>query len=279
MQNALPKLQRRLDQVNAIDPTQATRTYAPEFASINDNVNATFIEIFGEDSLDYDRYKSSSIYAGPLRYSRDMPRHEVIRGYEEGKKRVLIKLDAAIKFVGKYCTSIAVTLRDRFPTIAETEPAVIAHHFTQRGQTEEAIEWWGKAGDQARRRFAFAEAIAHLGKAIDLAIGLPDEPERRLARLRLQIAYANAHLHARGPGAIEPTTAFAQAREIAAGVRDAPERFSAYYGLWVSHWVRGELAAAREAAEAAFEDIKSLPERWSLLRRPGRLSLSIPSPR
>jgi len=154
---------------------------------------------------------------------------------------------------------IAVTLRDRFPAIAETEPAMIAHHFTQAGEAEEAIEWWDKAGDQARRRFAFAEAIAHLGKAIELADGLPDGPERRLARLRLQIAYANAHLHARGPGALEPTTAFARAREIAAEVQDAPERFSAYYGLWVSYWVRGETAAAREAAEAALRDIETLP--------------------
>jgi len=154
---------------------------------------------------------------------------------------------------------IAVTLRDRFPAIAETEPAMIAHHFTRAGQADEAIEWWSKAGDQARRRFAFAEAIAHLGKAIELADGLPDEPERRLGLLRLQIAYANAHLHARGPGALEPTTAFARAREIAAGVQDAPERFSAYYGLWVSHWVRGETAAARETAEAALRDIETLP--------------------
>jgi predicted nucleotide-binding protein len=106
MQNALPKLQRRLNEVNAIDPTQATGTYTPEFASINENVNATLIEIFGVDSRDYDRYKSSSIYAGPVRYSRDMPRHEVIRGYEEGKKRVLIKLDAAIKFINEKLSDV-----------------------------------------------------------------------------------------------------------------------------------------------------------------------------
>ena len=135
--------------------------------------------------------------------------------------------------------------------------ARVAHHFTQAGQTEEAIEWWSKAGDQARRRFAFAEAIAHLGRAIDLAGALPDEPERRLARLRLQIAYANAHLHARGPP--EPTAAFARAREIAAEVVGAPERFSAYYGLWVSHCVRGDLASAREVAEAALRDIIGQP--------------------
>src|SRR6202035_3665101 len=47
--------------------------------------------------------------------------------------------------------------------------AALAHHFTQAGQTELAIEWWGKAGDQALRRSAFAEAISHLGKAIELS--------------------------------------------------------------------------------------------------------------
>ena len=35
--------------------------------------------------------------------------------------------------------------------------------------TDAAIEWWGKAGDQALRRSAFQEAIAHLGKAIEMA--------------------------------------------------------------------------------------------------------------
>ena len=35
--------------------------------------------------------------------------------------------------------------------------------------TDAAIEWWGKAGDQALRRSAFQEAISHLGKAIEMA--------------------------------------------------------------------------------------------------------------
>ena len=62
--------------------------------------------------------------------------------------------------------SIAETLRDRFAEKAAAEPEVLAHHFTQAGLTDAAIEWWGKAGDQALRRSAFQEAISHLGKAI-----------------------------------------------------------------------------------------------------------------
>ena len=58
----------------------------------------------------------------------------------------------------------AEALRD-----ANAEPEAIAHHFTQAGLDDPAIEWWGKAGDQAFRRSAFQEAIAHLGKAIAMA--------------------------------------------------------------------------------------------------------------
>src|SRR5579863_10438318 len=62
----------------------------------------------------------------------------------------------------------AETLRDKFPERAAAQPEVLAHHFTEGGLTEAAIEYWGKAGDLALRRSAFPEAIAHLGKAIEM---------------------------------------------------------------------------------------------------------------
>ena len=57
---------------------------------------------------------------------------------------------------------------------AQSEPEAIAHHFTAAGARSPAIEWWGNAGEDALRRSAFKEAMAHLGKAIALA----DEAER-----------------------------------------------------------------------------------------------------
>jgi len=64
---------------------------------------------------------------------------------------------------------VAEILRDRFADTAAAEPEVLAHHFTQAGMTDEAIEWWGEAGDQALHRSAFQEAIFHLSKAIEMA--------------------------------------------------------------------------------------------------------------
>jgi predicted ATPase len=83
---------------------------------------------------------------------------------------------------------------------AAAEPEVIAHHFTQGGLDDLAIEWWGKAGDQALRRSAFQEAIAHLGKAIEMADKAgsttvhPQVRDAAIAsqRLKLQTDYGHA---------------------------------------------------------------------------------------
>ena len=99
----------------------------------------------------------------------------------------------------------AEVLRDE-PERAAAEPEIIADHFTEAGLDDLAIEWWGKAGDQALRRSAFQEAIAHLGKAIAMADKAVDATSQRA---QLQIAYGNALMAARGYGAPETAAAFA----------------------------------------------------------------------
>ena len=113
---------------------------------------------------------------------------------------------------------IAEALRDRFTTIADTEPEVVAHHFTQAALAEAGIEWWSKAGERALRTSAYEEAIAHLEKALALAGALAESPTQGLLRLRLQIAYGQALIHARGFASQETTAAFSRAREFASGI-------------------------------------------------------------
>ena len=158
----------------------------------------------------------------------------------------------------------AEVLRDE-PERAAAEPEVIAHHFTQAGLDDLAIEWWGKAGDQALRRSAFQEAIAHLGKAIAMADkpGTASTPRGAASttaesqRLKLQTSPGRAMMWSRGFGSDESKTAFARARTLAAGVGDASERFDAYYGLFVSGVVRGELGLAKETAESFLSEAEN----------------------
>ena len=157
----------------------------------------------------------------------------------------------------------AEALRD-----ANVEPEAIAHHFTEAGLDDLAIEWWGRAGDQALRRSAFQEAIAHLGKAIGMADGAgataqratggSAAPNRRMTQLR--VAYGNALIATRGYGAAETTEAFARARELASGDKEAPERLAADYGLWVGSYVRGELPSMRTHATAFLSNVAARPD-------------------
>ena len=149
---------------------------------------------------------------------------------------------------------IATTIESHFPDIAAAQPEIVARHCTEAGMSEAAIGWWRQAGEMALRRSAFTEAIAHLDKAIGLAEGLADGPDSRLTRLRLQIAKGNALIASQGHHAHATTAAFARARDLASQIEDPPERFSAYYGMWVGSVTRAELAPAQETAEAFLRD-------------------------
>ena len=158
---------------------------------------------------------------------------------------------------------VAETLHDRLPDIAAVEPEALAHHFTQAGLTDTAMEWWGKAGDQALRRSAFQEAISHLGKAIEMADKAGDHAPRAVPaialagqRLKLQTNYGQALLWSRGFSSEEAKVALARALELAAGTDSAPARFSAYYGMWLSCFGRGELRLARQTADRFLREAK-----------------------
>ena len=150
-------------------------------------------------------------------------------------------------------------LRDRFADTAAAEPEVLAHHFTQAGMTEAAIEWWGKAGDQALRRSAFQEAIAHLGKAIEMADTVGESATPRAAaaaasasasqRLKLQTNLGKAVMWLKGFASSETRSAFSRAQDLVTLVDNPTERLDTYYGLWVTSLVRGELGLSGDTAD------------------------------
>jgi class 3 adenylate cyclase/predicted ATPase len=157
---------------------------------------------------------------------------------------------------------VAEILRDRFNETVAAEPEALAYHFTQAGLTYEAIEWWGKAGDQALRRSAFDEAVSHLGKAIEMADkaadGAPGAAPTVASmgqRLKLQTNYGQALAWAKGFAAEETVAAFSRAQELT-GTDSAAARFPAYYGRWLSCSARGEIDLARQIAERFFREAK-----------------------
>jgi predicted ATPase len=54
--------------------------------------------------------------------------------------------------------NVARTIDEKFPTLKETHPEVLARHWTEAGEIEPAIAEWSRAGAIAHRRHAFKEA-------------------------------------------------------------------------------------------------------------------------
>src|SRR5262249_15046779 len=140
---------------------------------------------------------------------------------------------------------------------AAAEPEVLAHHFTQAGLTDAAVEWWGKGGGQALRRSAFQEAISHLREGLEMAgkngggrrAGAAAPPAAGHQPRPLQTDLGKALMFSQGYSAEESKAVFIRARELAAAIDDPTERFTIYFGLWVGNLQRGELRLAREIAE------------------------------
>ena len=155
--------------------------------------------------------------------------------------------------------AIAETLRDRFPMVAAAEPEVIAYHFTQAGLGDQAVQWWTTAGEQAARRSAYVEAIAHFREAIPLAEKLPEAEFERPRLIRLYLAYGDALHNGASPGARETREAYARARALTSDIAKGTERYPIYNGLWSASVIRADVTTMRELAATFQRDVDRDP--------------------
>ena len=83
----------------------------------------------------------------------------------------------------QYHQRIAQVLAEQFPETAETQPELLAHHYTEAGLIEQAIPYWQRAGQHASDRSANVEAISHFTTGIELLKTLPETPGAYPGRL------------------------------------------------------------------------------------------------
>ena len=68
----------------------------------------------------------------------------------------------------QYHQRIAQALEAQFPETVETQPELVAQHYTAAGCHEQAVLYWQRAGQHASDRSANLEAISHLTTGIEL---------------------------------------------------------------------------------------------------------------
>ena len=166
----------------------------------------------------------------------------------------------------QYHQQIAQVLEARFSDIKETQPELLAHHYTEAGLIEQAIPYWQQAGQRASQRSAHVEAISHLTKGLELLKTLPDTPERAQQELTLQIALGAPLQATKGFGAPEVERVYARARELCQQVGETPQLFPVLCGLWLFYTARAESQTARELGEQLLSLAQSVQDSALLLQ-------------
>jgi predicted ATPase len=149
----------------------------------------------------------------------------------------------------QYHRQIAQVLEALFPVIVETQPELVAQHYTAAGCYEQAVVYWQQAGQQASDRSANVEAVSHCTTGIELLKTLPETPERTQQALSLYIALGAAQQMAKGMAAPEVEHAYTRAYALCQQVGETPELVPVLFGLWRYYIARPQLHTAREIGE------------------------------
>jgi class 3 adenylate cyclase len=143
---------------------------------------------------------------------------------------------------------IANVLETRFAETSKKQPGILAHHFTEAGITERAIDYWIEAGRQARRRSAMAEAEALLRKGLTLVSSLPNTVWRQEHELDLQLVLGQTLYATQGFGATPVGEAYARSRQLCDQLNRPRQLLAAVTGQWTHHQLRAELDRAQQLA-------------------------------
>jgi predicted ATPase len=121
---------------------------------------------------------------------------------------------------------IAEALESQFTDTAESQPALLARHFTEAGLIEKAAGFWGKAGQRSIERSALIEAVGQLTCALGQIANLPATPALRREQIKLQVALIYPLIHVKGHAAPETRAAAERAHlliEKAEAFGETPE--------------------------------------------------------
>jgi tetratricopeptide (TPR) repeat protein len=154
--------------------------------------------------------------------------------------------------------SIAAGLIERFPALAESQPELVAHHFTEAGLASEAIVHWLKAGRLARARSANHEAVSSFERARSLLETLPENQStlEQGCDLRLELRPVLLEL-GRSSRMLE---CLREAEALADRLNDDRRRGRVLAFMTVVHSLRSELNEALAAGTRALEVARRLDD-------------------
>jgi predicted ATPase len=149
-----------------------------------------------------------------------------------------------------YHQRIAQVLEAQFADVVETQPELLAHHYTEAGFAEQAVAYWQRAGQRARHRVGEREAMTHFRKGLDVLQTLPHTRERIQKEVSMLLELWVVLVNTQGLIA-ESEPLLTRARVLCETLGDTPQLFWVLYRLQIFDRERAEHQTAHECAEQA----------------------------
>jgi predicted ATPase len=143
-----------------------------------------------------------------------------------------------------YHQRTAQVLEEQFPEVTETQPELLAYHYTQARHYEKAVDYWLRAGRLAMQRSANREAISHLTEGLEMLPSLPDAHERLQHELLLQTTLGPALMAVKGYAAPEVEQVYTRARTLCEQIGATRRLLAVLGGLGVVYLMRGAYQTA-----------------------------------
>jgi class 3 adenylate cyclase/tetratricopeptide (TPR) repeat protein len=128
---------------------------------------------------------------------------------------------------------VARVLEAQFPEMVETQPELIAHHYTEAGLGSEAVPHWHRAGERSLQRYANVEAINHLKQGLELLGSISDSSEQNRPAdeaTRYSFLYKLGEAQQAAGEFMEACEAFVRATEVARSLGSTDDLVNAALG-------------------------------------------------
>ncbi|MBV8926314.1 MAG: AAA family ATPase [Bradyrhizobium sp.] len=144
------------------------------------------------------------------------------------------------------------TVLDREFAVGDSQPELLARHYTLAAMPREAIKYWQRAGERATKASANKEAITHFRNALELLEALPERTSYADKELQLLLALGPALMTTRSSVAPEIGQVYARARELASAGQQVADLFPTVWGAWLVAFSRGDFPTAARLVDELF---------------------------
>jgi uncharacterized protein (TIGR02391 family) len=160
MRSAIPKIKRRIEELKNFKGDYISSSAG--ITALKDKIDDTLLDIFGPNTIEYDRYRIRSLYNGHIRVG-GVSQSERIKGYEDGLVNAIVKL-----------TSLIETLEEKIEETPE-EPSVRAKRtFRESNIHPELIKGIGKLFEDGHYANAVEDACKILEMFVQMRSMRPD---------------------------------------------------------------------------------------------------------